>query len=44
MYNLELLETKIKKTAFEDYLLRELYENLEKDGYIGEIFLLKLSG
>ena len=39
--NLELLETKIKKTAFEDYLLRELYENLEKDGYIGEIFLLK---
>lgn len=39
--NLELLETKVKRIAFEDYLLRELYNNFEKEGHIGEIFLLK---
>lgn len=39
--NSDLFENKNKKLAFEDYLLRCLYEGLKKDGYLTELNLVE---
>lgn len=39
--SIELIGNKIKRTAFEDYLLRELYGKLDKNSHTTEVFLIK---